>query len=258
MFRPDIIHAHYSYSGFLAYLAGARPLIVSLMGSDMNQNFIITIVTKVFTRWLWDTAIVKSDRMKQKLNPGKAEILPNGVDTDLFKYTEISPGHFPKGLDRDKKNILFVADPARPEKNWDLALRGAGMLNRDDVKLVPVYGIPHSKLPDYYNFADILLLTSIWEGSPNVVKEAMACGLPVVATGVGDVKELLEGVEGCYICSFDPADVAEKLKKALEFRGRTKGREKIFSKGLDSRSIAKQIIEVYENVIGNRWKAGDR
>ncbi len=101
----------------------------------------------------------------------------------------------------------------------------------------------------YLNATDVLLLTSKWEGSPNVIKEAMACNCPIVSTNVGDVKWLLDGVEGCFITTNDPRDVADKINKALNFKSKTKGRDKLFRLGFDSEHIAKKIIKVYEELI---------
>jgi len=99
------------------------------------------------------------------------------------------------------------------------------------------------------NAADLLLSTSLWEGSPNIIKEAMACNCPIVSTDVGDVKWLLDGVEGCFITTNDPNDIANKIRKALDIKGKTKGREKLISLGLDSKNIAKKIVSVYEEVM---------
>jgi teichuronic acid biosynthesis glycosyltransferase TuaC len=93
----------------------------------------------------------------------------------------------------------------------------------------------------------VVLLTSLWEGSPNVIKEAMACNTPIVSTDVGDVKEIIGKTEGCFITSFDPEDVSDKIKKALEFGKRTTGREDI--KHLESGVVAKRIIAIYKNVL---------
>ena len=99
----------------------------------------------------------------------------------------------------------------------------------------------------YFNASDLVLLTSFWEGSPNVIKEAMACNVPIVSTDVGDVKEVIGKTEGCYITSFDPEDVAEKIKLALKFGKRTTGIEDI--KHLESSLIAKKIIKIYKSVL---------
>ena len=97
------------------------------------------------------------------------------------------------------------------------------------------------------NGAELLLLTSFSEGSPNVIKEAMACNCPIVATDVGDIADVIKNTPGCYLTSFDPADVAEKIKQALAFGKRTNGRKKI--RHLDNKIIAEKIVEVYKKVL---------
>jgi glycosyltransferase involved in cell wall biosynthesis len=92
-------------------------------------------------------------------------------------------------------------------------------------------------------------LTSFHEGSPNVIKEAMACNCPIVSTDVGDVKDVIGNTEGCYITTFDLQDVIRKIKMALDFGKRTKGRERIMQAGLDSKTIANRIIDVYHQVL---------
>lgn len=99
------------------------------------------------------------------------------------------------------------------------------------------------------NAADVLLLTSRYEGSPNVIKEAMACNCPIVATDVGDIRWIIGDTEGCYLTSFDPGDVASKLQLALKFGRRTRGRERLIELGLDSVSVAKRIVQLYQDVI---------
>jgi len=104
----------------------------------------------------------------------------------------------------------------------------------------------------YYNACDLFLLTSVYEGSPQSIKEAIACNCPIVSTDVGDVKWVFGNTEGCYLTSFESIDVADKIIRALAFvkeRGRTKGRERIFELGLDSGTIAGKIIEIYEKTI---------
>jgi glycosyltransferase involved in cell wall biosynthesis len=103
----------------------------------------------------------------------------------------------------------------------------------------------------YLNAADCLLLYSSSEGSPQLIKEAMACNCPVVSTDVGDVKWVIGETNGCYITSFETGDVAGKLIDALEFTrslGRTNGRNRITALGLDSRSVALKLMEVYSKL----------
>jgi teichuronic acid biosynthesis glycosyltransferase TuaC len=248
-FSPDIVHAHYSFSGFLASLAGAKPLIVSLMGSDTNKSFIFRIITRFLIRFYWKGTIVKSVEMKKKLGIENVMVIPNGVDTRLFSIKEKTLSTEKTGFNTDMRIVLFPADTDRPEKNFQLAQKAVEMLNDKRLILIPLSGVPNKEMVWYYNAADLLLMTSFWEGSPNAVKEAMACGLPLVSTNVGDVKELTEGVENCYISSFDPEDISEKIRSALQSDGNTNGREKIFRMRLDSESVAKKIGDVYRIVI---------
>lgn len=249
MFRPDIIHAHYSLSAFVSTLAGAEPLVVSLMGSEVNR-VIQRLLLRVFVRYIWRVTIVKTRDMALKLHSGKVLIIPNGVNTERFRPMT---GEEVKGrsrLEEGKKNVIFVSDPDRPEKNFMLAEKAVKMINNDNIKLTAVYQVPNKELVYYYNAASVLLLTSVWEGSPNVVKEAMACNCPIVSTDVGDVKMLLGDTKGTYLASGEQADVAQKLKEAICFAdttGRTDGRRRIQELGLDSKAVSRMIISVYES-----------
>jgi glycosyltransferase involved in cell wall biosynthesis len=109
---------------------------------------------------------------------------------------------------------------------------------------------------NYYNAADVFLLTSQSEGSPNTIKEAMACNCPIVTTNVGDVKTVIGTTKGCYIALHDIRDIADKLKKALYFCSKTTGRERIINLGLDSNTIAEKIIKIYKtHLIGTDFES---
>lgn len=247
--RFDMVHAHYSLSGYVAALAGGPPLVVSLMGSDAQRGMFSKGIIWLFNKFFWCAMIVKSESMKQKINIQNTKVIPNGVNFEIFEQKDKKNARENVGF-YSKNNIIFVADPHRKEKNHELAFKAVKELNDADVKLNVVSDVAYERIPYYYRAADVLLLTSLWEGSPNVVKEAMACNLPIVATDVGDVKEVIGDTEGCYVTSFDPADVSEKLSLALKFGKRTDGREKI--KHLDSNVIAQKLISVYEEILEKR------
>ena len=246
----DVIHVHYSLSAFTASLAGARPMVVSLMGSDVKATGLYKMVIRVFARVFgWKEIVVKSSDMYEDLKIRRARIIPNGVDLELFKSLDKEKCRLGLDWDADGVHVLFPADPSREEKDFELAVAATNLLD-SSVKMHVFKQVDHKKTPLYFNAADVVLLTSKWEGSPNVIKEALACGCPIVSTDVGDVRERMAGVEGCYVANTrKPEELAGLLRKALSFEGRTKGRDKIIADGIDNRQVAKQLIEIYERVL---------
>jgi glycosyltransferase involved in cell wall biosynthesis len=255
--KYDIIHAHYSMSAFVAALAHAKPLVASLMGSDIKDGYLSKLCIKIFHKFFWKYTIVKSARMINSLGLTNTSVIPNGVDTVAFNSKDKRACQKQLGWDYNKKHILFAANPSRPEKNHALAKQAFSIINKGNIELHSLIDVSPEQIPLWMNSADVVLLVSLWEGSPNVIKEAMACNRPIVSTDVGDVRWLLGETPGCYIVSFDPEDVALKLKTALEFsekKSQTKGRDKIIELGLDSETIAKRIISAYESVLEKNAK----
>lgn len=245
----DLVHAHYSLSAFAASLSGGFPLVVSLMGSDVFMSGPIRLVIKTLCRFRWNATIVKSLQMKEKLRLSEAEIIPNGVDTELFVPVSRVTAKEHIGFPVSRKLVLFGSSADRPEKNPGLARRAFDILDDPAADFRYLSGLAHSEVPWHINAADVLLLTSSWEGSPNVIKEAMACNCPFVSTDAGDVAMLTGGTEGCYIALHDAEDVAAKLRAALDFKGSTRGRERILELSLDSGTVAERIKSVYERVV---------
>lgn len=260
----DIIHAHYGLSAIVALLARKKEkLIVSFMGDDIvgsnrsdgsikKTSLLIAWLNILFSKWFYSHSIVKSEQMLNKMNHNKVSLIPNGVNTDVFYPGDKTLARKKLALDPELKLVIFVSDPSREEKNYLLADKAVKLLNDPKTLLVPVFNCDHENLPDYYNAADVLIMTSFHEGSPNVIKEAMACNCPIVSTDVGDVRLVFGDTKGCFISSLDPADFSEKIKLAIDFSkrdGQTKGRERIIELGLDSETIAKRIIDIYEKVL---------
>lgn len=242
--KYDIVHAHYSLSGIVASIAGAKPLIVSLMGSDVKASFWLKKVVQLLIASTWEACIVKSSEMKQKLGFKKTHIIPNGIDLDFFCPIDTEQAQKYLGWNPNRKHVLFPANPVRPEKNYLLASESFELLNQDDVEIHFLNNVPHSEMPYYYSASAVVLLTSKWEGSPNVIKEAMACNCPIVTTKVGDVTDMIGSTDGCFICGFDPLEIASKLRIALAFNKRTSGRERTFQ--ISSTNIAERIISIYQ------------
>lgn len=258
--KYGLVHAHYAYCGLIALFQKKMPIVVSFMGSDLLgilnsdrrqtlMGMFNIIVSKIVAKNA-DAVIVKSNRMKEALKLSNVYVIPNGVDFTKFKPVIHNQGRLEQ---KELKQILFIAvDPKDKAKSLNLAVLAVEILKRSvaNIQLSVVSNIAQEKVAELMNRADVLLVTSRWEGSPNVVKEAMACNLPIVSTDVGDVKEVIGKTEGCFITTFEPEDVAEKIRMALDFGRRTNGRENI--KHLEINNIAKRVIAVYKQVLEKR------
>lgn len=246
--NPDIVHAHYSLSAIVATFAGAKPIVVSLMGSDVKAKSWHKFIIFIFYRVFWSQTIIKSEDMKKSLGFKKVIIIPNGVNVEKFKPIDKIQCIRELFWSENKTHILFAANPDRFEKNFPLAQKSVSQLNNSNIELHHLNNIDQNLIPIYFNAADVILLTSLWEGSPNVVKEAMACNCPVVATDVGDIRWLFGNEPGYFISDFSAADTASKITDALDFANKyrkTNGRQRIFHLGLDSSTVAKKIINIY-------------
>ena len=248
--KPDVVHAHYSSCGYLASLASLglkTKTVVSILGSFPRKSRKLKLVRFCIDH-IWDATIVKSERTRSQLHRD-LPVIPNGVNLDRFTIIDQEEAREMVGFEKDKKYVIFVSDPARPEKQFGLAQEAVNQLNDSSMQLVPVYNKAHDEVVNYMCAADVLIMTSSSEGSPNVIKEAMACNCPIVMTDVGDVRWVTDGVEGTYVSpSFSPVEIAGLLEKALAFRSRTTGREKVLGLGLASKQVAKRIISVYRTV----------
>lgn len=240
----SVIHSHYSLSAFVTTLAlFSLKLknvnhIVSLMGSDAQLKGWKKKLTRCFNRKKWNYTIVKSELMAKDLGLKNYTVLPNGVDLDKVKPAENLPQNNPK-------KVLFAANPSRESKNFDLAKTAFDCLNSENTILEVIHGIPHHEMIQHINKSDVVLLTSKWEGSPNIIKEAMACNRPIVSTNVGDVEYLLENVKGSFVVSHQPQEIAQAIQHALAFNY-SNGRDKIIQLGLSSNSIAEKIVQLYK------------
>lgn len=248
--RYDIIHAHYGLVGLVCVLTLTKiPIILSIMGSDAYGSFdkkgkrilssyIIMFLTQIAI--IFATQIIVKSKNILAVVPykKKTHVIPNGVNFELFQPTD---------KEINKNTVLFLANKSEPNKNFALVMKAMGLIDKLDVELLNPYPILHNEISFYLNRSSVFVLTSYNEGSPNVIKEAMACNIPIVSTNVGDVKEVFGCTEGCYITSFEEEDVADKIKMALDFGKRTNGRISI--QHLDERIIAKKIVNLYKKVL---------
>ena len=251
--KPDIVHAHYSICGYVASMSTLflKPkVVVSILGSFPKKNLKLRIV-RFFIKHIWDRTLVKSQRTADQLGLD-LPVIPNGVNLDQFHLMDHMEAREACQFTIDKKYIIWCSHPSRSEKRYSLAQDAVALLHDDDVILYPVFDHIHDDVVRYMCAADALLLTSVSEGSPNVIKEAMACNCPIVSTDVGDVRWVTADVEGTYVAdNDDPESICDCLRKALDFNNRTRGRDEIVRKGLSTGCIADRIISIY-NSFNNR------
>ncbi len=245
--RYDLIHAHYPLTGLIARAQVRSPLVVTYHGIEVVYGW-QGILCKILAP-LVDRVIVTSEQVRQGLGMPRARVIPCGVDLDLFQPEPQHQARLRLDLPFGKPLVLFCGG-MRPEKRFDVARAAVDVLahRMPSVELVVATEQPHTAIPHYMNACDVLVLTSDYEGSPMVVKEAMACNLPIVSVDVGDVAEIMGGTDGCYLCQRTPEDVADKLALALARGGRTTGRRSVEHLSLDR--IAALLIAEYEQVVG--------
>jgi teichuronic acid biosynthesis glycosyltransferase TuaC len=204
---------------------------------------------------LVDRTIVVTEPMRRSIGVENATVIPCGIDFEIFKPMDKRWAREQLGLAADKKLVLFVGDYPKQLKRFDIVEGSVAHLKSRgvDAELVVAYKQVYERVPLYMNACDVLVLASDREGSPQVVKEAMACNLPVVSVDVGDVPDVLAGVRNCFVSPRDPASVAGKLALILERCERSDGREK--TRRYELGSIARRVIAVYEEVLGKRRRA---
>ncbi|GAA0230353.1 glycosyltransferase [Haladaptatus pallidirubidus] len=241
----DLIHANYGLTAPMALAQPRLPVVLSLWGSDLLGEY--GWLSKRCARHC-DAVIVMSEGMADELGCD-CHVIPHGINLSRFAPMLKSTARAEVGWNETKKHVLFPYPPTREVKDFPRAERVvAEAANRVDgeVELQSVFGVAHEEMADYYNAADVLLLPSKSEGSPNSVKEAMACNLPVVTTDVGDVRDRLADVSPSHVCSSDDELVAGLVDVLAEPR-RSNGRENVLDISLER--MGERIRGVYETVL---------
>jgi glycosyltransferase involved in cell wall biosynthesis len=265
--KYDAIHAHYGTLGWLGRMQLKTPLVVSFLGDDVLGTPNKKGRTKLFSRLLvWSHkalakiaagVIVQSDEMKSVLGASHAKVIPYGIDLSFFKPENRIESCKALGLNPTGKYILFANNPEVPVKNFALAEEAFRIVKEKfpDAELItlasqakgeaPVYQ-PRHKVPIYMNACDVLIITSFHEGSPMVIKEAMACNLPIVSVDAGDVRKVIGDTKNSFIMPRDPAKIAERIIDIFNSGERSNGRENI--QDLEISKVAQRVIGVYKSV----------
>lgn len=255
-----LIHAQFGQSGLLA-IPPSLPLVVTFRGSDLEgiigsngRNTLagraLQVASQIVARTA-DEVIAVSESLAQHLPRRKLHIIPSGIDLNLFRPLDSREARERLNLPTERRLVLFAANPRNFRKRYALAQAVVERLrNNHDVELLVAHGVPHETMPLYMSASDVLLLTSLHEGSPNVVKEALACNLPVVSTDVGDVRARIQGIDGCAIVDDDVEQIAAVLDTLLKRNMRSESRKSVLP--LDETLLTEQIIDVYKMAMAKR------
>lgn len=250
-FHPDIVHAHYGLSGLLANLQRKVPVVTTYHGSDINDKKVLPFsrLSMILSKWNFFV----SKKILEIAKPIRNySLLPCGIDLSDMQLLGRTGARDELGWTFDKRYVLFAGAFDNVVKNAPLAKKAVALLGDTDVELVELKGYSREEVTLLMCAVDVFLMTSITEGSPQVIKEAMACGCPIVSVDVGDVKERVMGVEGCFVSDTrDSHELAGLLLKACAYKGKTNGRERIVADELDNRLVAEKLLSVY-----NRFSNG--
>jgi len=259
--KYDIVHAHHIYVGFLLLLVSDKQennIVVSLMSdperktSGHLKNFIYKTTYKYCEKHA--KGIIFKKEIPDGLNRPNVFHLPNGVDTDVFFPIDKAEAKHRLGLTESKRYILFVSSNSlhRREKRYDRFQKVVQLLHEqyglDDVEGLAISDVSREDTVLYFNAAELHLLVSDVEGSPNSVKESIACNTPVVSTNVGNVDAMIGSLGTCkVVSSFDEKDIADAVRDCLN-KPPADLRKQIEVLKLDVNSIAKQLCEIYANL----------
>lgn len=252
IFNYDIIHCHHQFSTITVLFCNPRgKLVLSILGDISKRTFSNRLVFSIVKRFC--SKVIFKNKLPD--SSPKNVLIPNGVNLDLFKPIDQIESKKHLNLDLGKIYILFVCNgpldnPIKRHDKFEAVMKSLkeDMAKGIDYETLYLSNVSRENVPYYFNAADFMLLTSDHEGSPNAIKEAMACNLPIVSTSVGDVPVLLKEVNNSYISNRGSIEDLVKLSCSIDINDRSNGRRKLKDLGLDSESIATKLKEVYDDV----------
>jgi teichuronic acid biosynthesis glycosyltransferase TuaC len=264
-FEPDLVHV--SYGGIMAETVTRsvrdRPVLVTFHGTDLLAGPGESLLGGVSLRFgamasrraarrAAGVIVVSQnlfDALPRSMDRSRVWIVPNGIDLTEFRPRSKISCRRQLGWDSERRHILFPSSPSRMVKRFSLAQASFEVLRRQEpgVELHAMENVPPGEVPIWLNAANAVLLTSAHEGSPVVVREALACDVAVVSVDVGDVRERLEGIDGCFVVEPDPAALADALALTLARREPIEGRRRVADLALDR--VAGRVKDIYASVL---------
>lgn len=272
-YKPDVVHAHFGLSAITAELQGLVPVVTTFHNGE-TLNWHVNLMSSLMS--LRAKHVIYVAQHVRDLSYFKAKrysIIPCGVNMEECEVMDKAEARHRLGWNAKKKYILFGGAFDNLRKNYPLLKEAVDILNRTpytihhtpDIICIEMKGLSRAECVLRMNACDLFALPSHSEGSPQALKEAMACNCPCLATDIADVKYLFGDEPGHFILrnprktherwdadekSLD--EMVELLKEALAFEGRTKGRERILELELSNEQVAKRIITIYDNILNNK------
>jgi glycosyltransferase involved in cell wall biosynthesis len=258
----DVIHAQFGHTLPICVMQRRIPVVVTFRGDDLYgiigkdnrytlKGTLLVAISQFFSLFASQIMVVSKEMGQRLMFRRDYQVIPSGVDLDLFKPMSRTEARRELGWSQNGRIVLFAAmrsGDIHKRKRFDLAEAAVRQINTVfPVELKTAMDVLPQDMPVYMNAADALVFTSLHEGSPNVIKEALACNLPIVSVDVGDVRSRLEGVSASGIYDATPEALAEGLRLALEKPVRSNGRESVLE--LDNDVLAQRVIAIYQKAM---------
>jgi glycosyltransferase involved in cell wall biosynthesis len=246
-YAPDLIHAHYGLSGLLASIQRKISVVTTFHGSDVNmrKNLIFSFFASIFSR---QNIFVHPAHLKKLKRYSNSNVVPCGIDFNRFYPQDKGEARRKSGLKKEKFYGLFSSGFTKKVKNFNLAKKAVGY-SKSDIQMIELSGYSRTEVRNLLNAVDFLLMTSISEGSPQIIKEAMACNCPIVTTDVGDVRKIIGPTVGCFITSYSPRDIGQNMDKVIQIGKRTNGRKRMKQLGYDLESVGREVLSIYHTML---------
>lgn len=263
--RSDIVHVQFGgISAVNAVQACGRRCVITFHGTDLHGGSPKRLIDKfsfkagvIASKWAarrsgWNIAV--SPELAERLAgvTARVSVIPTGVDYEVFRPIPRADAIGALGLDPSKKYVVFCDSMRAAVKRRELALAAMNYLRERglNAELLELHRVPHSKVPLYLNASDALLVTSDKEGSPNIVKEAIATNLPIVSVAVGDVPERIAGIFNCRILPRNASEIGGALLSVLSSPTRADGRESKRNE-IENLAVCKKILSVYQGIMSD-------
>lgn len=269
-FKPDIVHAHYGLSAITAELQSLVPVVTTFHNGETHHWWVNLMSSLMSLRAKHVIYVAQHIHDMVYFKAKHYSIIPCGVSLDDCFLMDKAEARKQLGWSTDKIYIMFGGAFSNTRKNYALLKEALDILNlnfetlnpKSHIEIVEMRGLSREQCVLRMNACNLFALPTKNEGSPQALKEAMACNCPIVATNVADIKHLLGGLPGHYVLpnkkgnaawwkgdEHSAEELAELIRQALAFNGRTKGRERIIELGYTNELVAKKIIEIYEGII---------